>query len=362
MDDIEIYNLATTVISDISNDMNEAWYAPIGGELAVSWSTERKFNAWASSEFKEGRPPVHKVGMYYELARQLYRDIDEYCSYIESGLDQEVFDLWFKGDPAYESILPSKLPKNGYRRNMFLSGLTWVFFHEIGHLNQEHGVVRKNLSEQYSDFIYEAESDAHIKIEGRQSAVYHATELSADFEATNKTIMELMRHFNGEELESSVNLFVCALSCVLYRFNGPKSFKPERSPVGSHPKPLIRLENLLPLIYETLDLEGVRERANIGLNRLGLVSMCSRASTTVGLFWLRAYAQEPGIPDHYFIEGVLNKPGVKEYMTRIVEVWDEIEPEIQANKRYGHPLEVMRFSRTYRDLISDSFEIAGESA
>jgi hypothetical protein len=354
MNDIDIYNLATEVISSITNDMNESWYEPLGGELTVSWSTERKFNAWASSEYKSGGPPVHKVGMYYELARQLYKDIDDYCSYIESGLDQKNFDFWFKDDPAHCGLLPSGLSKEDYRKNMFLSGLTWVFFHEIGHLNQEHGVLRD--TEQLSDVIHEADVHEHRKLEGRKSAIYHATELSADFEATSKTLMELIRHFNGEELESSVYLFVCGLSCVLYRFNGEEPFESEEAPKGSHPKPLIRLESVIPIIYETLDL-AVRDIAGIKLDRRELVCMCSRASTTVGLYWLRAHAKTLGIPDNYFIEGVLNKPGVREYMARIIEVWDEIEPEVQNNKHYGHPLEVLRFTPTYRNLISGSCEV-----
>lgn len=161
MDDIDIYNLAAEVIYAITSDMNESLYEPLGGKLTVSWSTERKFNAWASSDFKSGGAPVHRVGMYYELARQLYRDIDDYCSYIESGLDQKIFDFWFQDDPVYDELLPSEFSKEDYRKNMFLSGLTWVFFHEIGHLNQEHGVLRRN--EIFSGVIHEADVNRHRK-------------------------------------------------------------------------------------------------------------------------------------------------------------------------------------------------------
>lgn len=170
--------------------------------------------------------------------------------------------------------------------------------------------------------------------------------------------MELVRHFNGEELESSVYLFICGLSCVLYRFNGAEQFEPEETPKGSHPKPLIRLESIIPIIYETLDLT-VRDVAGVTLGRRELVCMCSRASTTVGLYWLRAYANKPGVPDNYFLEGILNKPGVKEYMARIVEIWDELESTVHKNKHYGSPLEVLRFTSTYRELISGSCELPG---
>ena len=75
MKDIDIYHLASQVLGDITHDLNESRYAELGGELTLSWCTEEKFGAYASSLDEAGKPPQHRVTMYYELARQVWREL-----------------------------------------------------------------------------------------------------------------------------------------------------------------------------------------------------------------------------------------------------------------------------------------------
>ncbi|WP_063650496.1 hypothetical protein [Aliivibrio fischeri] len=351
MEDIEIYNLTVEVITSIVGDINESTYSDLNGTLSVSWIKEKKFNAWASSDFKIGQPPVHKIGIHYELARQLYRDIEEYCAYMEKGNDKELFDAWFSSDPNYLELLPSSFSNKDYQHNIFMAGLTWVLFHEIGHLNQEHGIIRDSYCEPSNNAIHECDVENEKNLKGKAAAIFHATEMAADFEAVNKCIFELSRHFEGKELEGAVKFFVCGLCCVLYRFHGAKSFLPSSKPEGTHPNPLIRLETMLPQIFETLDLPNVRNSTKLDLAREDLVYICTQMATTVGVFWLRTYSEGPEVPDGFFLEGTMNKDGVKDYMRIIINTWDEIEEEIKCNKHFGPPLGLLQFSDEYRELI-----------
>ena len=111
MEDIEIYNLATDVISSIAADLNENLYSKVNGTLSVHWLRDDKFNASAQSRSSVDEPPFHIVNMYFELARQLYRDIEEYCAYIESERDKPIFDTLFGSHHKYKELISSSFSK-----------------------------------------------------------------------------------------------------------------------------------------------------------------------------------------------------------------------------------------------------------
>lgn len=123
MKDIDIYNLASQVLGDITHALNESRYTELGGELTITWCTKKKFGSYASSLDEAGKPPKHRVTMYYELARQVWRDAEELCEFLRSipqgsGVDK-LYDLY--GDRV-------KLPK-GFNdevlvNNIFVAAIT----------------------------------------------------------------------------------------------------------------------------------------------------------------------------------------------------------------------------------------------
>lgn len=354
MEDIEIYSLATDIISSITNDLNNSLYSKLGGNLSVSWKTDSIFNASAQSNSRVDEPPFHIVIMYYELARQLYRDIDEYCGYIESECDKSIFDIFFASHPDYTEILPSNFSKLDYRKNMFMSALTWVFFHEIAHLNQEHGYIRSQVLKSDNQLIDECDINNSETLDGKTSAIYHTTEMAADYEAVYTCIKELIRHFKGADLEDSIGVFICALSCSIYKFHGMKSLCIDSKPKGSHPSPIVRLEHVLPHIVEFFDIAALQSILGINLSRSDLAHICERQAVTVGIFWLKKHSLKQEKLGEFLYTRTINRPGGKEYMKTIISTWDEIEPEINKNKRFDDPLALLRFTKQYRELVFET--------
>jgi hypothetical protein len=65
--------------------------------------------------------------------------------------------------------------------------------------------------------------------------------------------------YDPATLVDSIYLFVCGLSCILYRFHGLRNLTLSSLPKGTHPHPIIRMEIHVPHIFEFLDLEANRE-------------------------------------------------------------------------------------------------------
>lgn len=355
--DQEIYALAHGVLTDITEKLADGTYKRLNGSLAFAWSVEPKFNAWAESSTLVDGPPQHKIVLHYELARILYRDAEAFCSF---AVDEQIKNLITKsfGDDAAE-LLPSCFTINDCIHNMFLASLTWVYFHELGHLMQEHGRVRSCGTISKNSTIAEFDAHAANALEGRKAAISHATELAADFEATTQCLVASARHFlkgplvdesdGAEVFLGNIYLLTCSLACIFYRFNAGSPARAELPITGSHPNPIYRLEVAAPHIYEFTE---VLLRANeFDADRRRLVSMVKQAAD-LGSFFLnytRATSTEETI--HLFVKGLLQRPEFRSYSQEIITTWDEIHPEILAYRHFGFELGVMRFTEEYRRVV-----------
>lgn len=361
MNDSEIYELSMNVIGAIANDLSDGIYSELEGSLSISWTDEPRVCAWAESKSAPEKPPSHRIVISYELARQFYRDAEDYHDFCEGNHLESQLELFFKDfDP--KPSLPDSLVKDDSVRNMFIGALTWVFFHELGHLTQEHGFIRSKFSgAKQISLLEDCESNGYQSIDARAAIISHVTEFAADIEATQSCMGELMRHFlhqNGEwtkehiqSFQDSLYLVVCGISCALYRFYGERRVTPEAVPSTSHPTPVRRLEVCLPNIFEKLDLGGHGEQLH-GLNRKQLVHLCTGAAYNCGFFWLFLYAQENGIPDNFMPKGLIQDRHKESYWVAIVAAWDEIELEIKRVRRFGNELGLLSFTERFRSEIA----------
>jgi hypothetical protein len=380
MDDFEIYTLAQEVISSITGDLSNGIYADLTGNLTVSWiDRPRKFNAWAESNSPADMPPEHKIAIFYELARLIYKDAEEFCDFAGSELSNHSLKPLFNNS-SYIPSLPANFTKEDCVKNIFMAALTWVYFHELAHANQEHGVIHENFGgdqartsviEEYAGNSMEEISDSKPPLTGRASALSHVTEFAADFEATNKCIHELFRQFvykpheemlaldpesieledlrrddyDPELFQSILYLFVSGLSCVFYRFHGLRS-------LTLHKVPVIRMEFHLPHIYEYLDLEPNRRLTKLSLDRRGLVELCLDAANSAAAFWITRKSGAQQYPAEFLLLGLRNRPSMREYFRIIVSTWDEIEPTIKNNRRFGTGLDLMNFPPDFRKHVA----------
>jgi hypothetical protein len=52
-----------------------------------------------------------------------------------------------------------------------------------------------------------------------------------------------------------------------------------------------------------------------------------------------------------FIRGLPQRIEFREYSQRIIDVWDEISPEIVARRHFGSRAGIMEFTKQYRDVL-----------
>ena len=366
MEDIQIYELAGNVLGGITRDLNEGIYAELGGDLSLFWGSEEIYGAYASSLGQSDKPPKHSITVYYEFARQVWRDAEHCCKFLRnipegSGVDK-IYDFW-----SDRAKLPICSNDEQLVRNMFVAAITWVYFHELGHLIQEHGVIRyefgpmRDEAKQTTD-VHDCQALQDEPINGREALVSHVTELAADFEATSFYVMELIRHCinpdfvddqaRPEVFSDLLYLMVCGISLVFFRFNGNKPIFPIAAVEGSHPKPLTRLELLLHQIYDKLDQDIFRTGLGHALDRRQLVLLCTKAAFSATLYWSMTNTENHKFDVRFILKGIFSSPATLQYLQPIVGIWDEMLPRIKELYRFDLPHGLMNFTDTFRARIS----------
>ena len=360
--DPEIYELANKVLVEITQNLTDGIYKELNGSLAFGWATQPKFNAWAESDTVVGGPPQHKIVLHYELARLLYRDAEDFCSFASSEQMKQLIQTTFADDAT--DLLPACFTLYDCVHNMFLGSLTWVYFHELGHLMQEHGRVRNNGSSASATTTIQ-ELDAHGAqiLNGRQASISHATELAADSEATTHCLIASARHFlkgplvdegdGAEVFIGSVYLLTCSLACIFYRFNAGSSPHVVTPITGSHPSPIYRLELNTPHIYELTEL--LLKAGDFDGQRRRLVSMTKQAADLGSLFCNYTQGTSTEETIHLFVKGFLQRPEFKPYSKEILTVWDEIRPSIIASRHFGTELGLLQFAADFRSFVYSDF-------
>lgn len=367
MEDVEIYQLAGQVLGTLAQELNDGIYAKIGGELSISWREGRKFGAYASSSADSAVPIRHSITIYYELVRQVWRDAEGLCEFLRSipgGTDvDKLYD--FYGD---REKLPTCFEEGEHVKNIFVAAITWVFFHELGHLMQEHGVIRAEFGSTaeglgFGADVQDFEASGDEVLVGRAAVVSHATELAADFEAMNFYVVELIRHVSDptfvrvetrtEVLAGLVYLMLCGLSLVFFRFNGSKPLEPSAVVEGSHPNPLTRLEINLPQIHESLDSKLMPAICSHAMDRKELVMLGDKAALSATLYWTMTKTESRQFDDRFMVRGILTNPTVLEYLQPIVACWDEMLPRVLELRRFGVPTGVMTFTDAFRHRIAE---------
>lgn len=343
MTDIEINELSIEVITSIAEDLRVAYYNKVGGTFTIEWGVERKINAYAVSNSNPESSPNHKIIINYELLCTIYRDIEKYCYYIENNVDSKLFEHICQKDMQPKDLLTNYFSKEAYHRNIFLASITWVFFHELGHLKQEHGYVRSMFNKSVITLISECSTNNEGTLEGKASAVSHITEIAADFEAINICNLELIKHFKGEDMLPAIFLFTSGVSLAIYSFYNKKILMESNAPQGTHPNPLVRLEIMLPQIWEFFSIPQLEEVLKVKLSRKDLVYTCQSAASSVGIFWMKKN-QLPLDTDslNNLIQGMYQRHELITYMKILIETWDEIIPIINLN-------------RSKREIITNDF-------
>ncbi|CDL81237.1 hypothetical protein [Xenorhabdus szentirmaii] len=252
------------------------------------------------------------------------------------------------GDDISLSYLLTSFTLDECIKNTFISAITWVYFHELGHLSQEHGIYRFKQDEL--NIISEVKDTNNDELTQEESIIYHATELAADYYSTVTCVCELVRQFSKSEWKVAISFLMTGLPIVLFHFHGTAFEKEQEEPKGSHPYPLTRLELMAPLTYEFLSIVNTDERVEY-------VNLCGYSVFSVSLFWLRKVHFEPEYVSHYILHGISNRKDILNYLKFIIPAWDSVEPSIRGMYHYGSDIHLLKFSDHLRGSVLNSSPI-----
>lgn len=351
MTNLEIYEQATNVLTMITADLNDNIYQNMNGELTLLFGTDDVVNAWARDNSIDINRPQHTICINYKLVEVLYKDIEHFCHFYSQYLTDERIDAllpnYTNEPPLFEYF---SIEQNCF--NMFVGALTFVFFHELGHLLQRHSCLRERFGNNIASTINESNIDKENKLVGKQATISHITELYADSYAISSCLSEIIRHFKDDKKELKVALyqFVCGLSCTFYVFSDGKIHQVTHEPVGSHPSALIRLEFALPKIYELMEL--VDKVVKHEMTREDLVHICGRASFYSLIF--QDAKREVGLRNDQAeqIKGLINRKEDKPYLKSIFSAWEEISEPLRIGALDTSLLHEFSMSDAFRDYLN----------
>ncbi|WP_180034275.1 hypothetical protein [Acinetobacter sp. YH12233] len=343
MEDIELYNFASDVLLAITKDLNKGLYSKYEIDLQLVFSTEDKISAHAKI-LDNG---THCIVISYELIKALYNDALGFCNFIRENSSNINFLNFFDGLLEFP-LLPTSFTFEDNINNMFLNSLTWIYFHELGHLVQKHGVIRGNVLDIQEYNV----NDDSSEVKNEVASLYHVTEIAADFYGVNIVIRELFRHWYGRTnlfLDSNY-IFVCGITLCFYRFYGKRSLIFNSHPQGTHPHPIIRAELALPAITEQIDMI-MKSHLPPFMDRKMLVHFLNRAGLSASLYWYSRYEMDPSDLLSFVMKGVLNREETKTYMRTIISTWDSISSIIETNSLDNNKFSLLQFSDQFRSLL-----------
>lgn len=361
MNNIEANLKYSELLSNLANEINLESFEPKSSSFCVLM--KETYDLIAEAVYKEPNEYTAEIG--YGLIKCIVSDAaDFYDSYsiILENSNASIKLLHKLVNPA--AVSPNK---DQFINNCTCGALTWVLFHELAHITQGHLFLDKNQSEHDKLSINELYTfDNNIN-----PNLSHAKELAADYQASRMCVAEVWRHHfsdnsqgseespaekvNRRFLENCTNNLheMCiGVTILLYRFYGCANEIDITLPKGSHPHPIIRLELIICIIMEMMDLlsttiEDDNKREEI---RMGILSACWTASS----FIIRKINPNQDITLEYLPQPILERKNSIQYFSKIIEIWDTIRPQIEQKGILVKQEYLMSFNDVIRSRIFDS--------
>tara|TARA_R110001583_G_scaffold125135_1_gene276639 strand:+ start:1060 stop:2115 length:1056 start_codon:yes stop_codon:yes gene_type:complete len=349
MKDHEIIDKAVETLTSISNDIENAFYSKCNFSFNLHWNSNSTPSAKSISHY-----PIesHEIIIHYTLIIDIYREIENLISHINSSTDDYIIK-----DILKEKIPEDPLASNSYTLdqqiyNAFTAAITWIYFHELSHLDQEHAYIRSQHSNHSCNIIDELNINVSNKDNITNSEIYHLTELAADRSASIICASELYRHFGdrNDEFKAMMKLFYLGISCALYLFSKNNSFSISLPISSTHPIPIIRLEMFLTSVWETFS--PVQEKApytDIGYERIELINIASWVSTATALYFNQKW--KVGFDIKHLVNGTINRENGKEYLKILINTWHLVEPQLKSLQHSKLEHLLLHFSDEYKKMI-----------
>lgn len=355
----EICDLAAAALGGIVRDLNDSWYKDVGGKLQLKWSEKKGF-AYAESDRTTSTAPDHSITIHYDFLVELYRRSERFYKFRESDRGIAAADLIATSIPRYEC---THFCEQDFVRNMFMGSLTWVFFHEIGHLVQEHGAVKSRMLGLQHEFpsVFVESGDFEAGASLRESCVHHALELAADAISTTIGMAEWIRHasdpnFIGNSQTANVfingiHAYACGVTSVLYLFRPHGAANPD-APTGYHPPPIYRLQLILPLLQEMLTSSVVATYIGVSTDARAAVGVVGGGAYLSALCWMQEATKEATYLEGFLFEAIASKPEALRYLGHVIPTWDEASNIVQEVAAFPNLARTAIFSDFVRSKVA----------
>lgn len=333
--------LASDITQQIKDDLERRWYSASDIEFSITWQQTLEVRATASVEPSLDRIDRHVVSLSYGLIDQIYSIAFEFARFSTGGPGRDMH--------AGVHMLPRQFDIMRATDLMFMAGIMFVVYHEVGHLNQNHGAIRAIYGTNApSAIVDECEVAGEGVISGAQSAISHATEFAADYEALDWMAASLMP-FVGVDFLDHAYLHCGIVSCIMLLFNGARPIQIDAEPMGTHPYPLPRMDHWVRLFAERTALISTQNQ--IAEDQIAIAQRLSDASFVALMSWL-VRGGGMATPEYTaFCRGSQAHPNYAEYMGHVVNMWSRHDEQARSARRYGGALSVMYFSDEFRAMV-----------
>lgn len=315
-----IDTISEAVVSSLTNWANKNIFSKINGKLIFSIPLNESVNAGARYN-SSSTSYAPEIFITLGMIREIYRDsftfplvsnrIAEETSNIAQLNDifnNEVY-VYSSGVPvireqcksqlakitesAYKEIKNERISTNDItcRFLMFEFMVSWVFFHELSHIIQQHNLLKTSVNEDEFYEISSAKGGSDSDLDSQ------AREILADIEGLGLTLQYL--HMNGVFCSETSYLLLSSISCMFNRFYDKYEEKLEVSN-GTHPHPTIRNDFIhncfVKLLYEILKSDFTDNTAR------ALAYISTRSMLLTGIFWAHRYHKYDGESLPSFLE------------------------------------------------------------
>lgn len=199
----------------------------------------------------------HEIGIFDGLIVKLHETATEFC---KAGSTP---DIKYVGVRQAMYTLFAKEVWRDTNLWLFRFALSFTIFHEVGHLNQQHGLFRRNLGLRVGNHSQDEEGhfeygDGDMELTGEDALIAQTLERCADYEGIKRT-MDMIRAMSvtpegkphrSEETTRMVWLALVGISLLCYLLHEQRGSRQLYPLKGGHPRPSARMLEIVRDVYD----------------------------------------------------------------------------------------------------------------
>lgn len=276
----------------------------------------------------------HEIGIRDGLIVKLHQATGDFCK------TRSTADVKYVGMRQAMYALFAKEVWRDTHLWLFRFGLSFTVFHEVGHLNQQHGLFRRKLglragNHSLDDDAHFEYADGDAELTGEEALLAQTLERCADFEGVKRT-MDVIRAMSStpdgkpQDREQTTRMVwlalvgMCIFCYLLHEERGSRQLYPL---LGGHPRPSARMLEIVRDTHQYIlrypDFFPLSEDPDACLDFL------EEAVITASQFW-HSRSSSPEIPTVH--AEMQDSADYLRWRESIRTKWNEIVPVLNAQR------------------------------